>query len=81
VGEPPQLHECTLEDISINGASINLPSSVDLAKQFNLLLTPTGTVRRYCEIIWQKESDVGVKFLEEKAPGSSVATPIQTLDV
>src|SRR5476649_2802337 len=80
LGEPPQLHECMLEDISINGASIKLPPSVDLPKQFKLLLSQTGIPRRICEIIWRKESDVGVKFLEEKILENSRTTSLETLE-
>ena len=74
------MHECLLEDISINGASIKLLSSLDLPKQFKLLFSQTGIPRRFCEIIWRKDSDVGVKFLEEKILENSRTTSLETLE-
>jgi hypothetical protein len=66
LGDPPRLHNCMLGDVSEGGAKITLQTHVQLPKNFYLLLSLSGTSRRYCEVVWRKELSVGIKFIKSE---------------
>jgi len=65
------LCECTLCDVSDGGARIALTvkpgtTAPEIAPEFILSLTRGGNVVRYCETIWRRENEIGVRFAARK---------------
>lgn len=60
--------ECTLRDVSDTGARLKLDikegSAVpDIAQAFILSLSRRGNIFRQCELVWQRDGEVGVRFI------------------
>jgi hypothetical protein len=57
--------ECHLVDVSVSGAKLIVVGSMEGLnfKQFLLLLTPTGTIFRRCELVRVNGDEIGVRFL------------------
>jgi PilZ domain len=57
--------ECTMEDVSENGAKLTIEGSVEgiHLKEFFLLLSSTGLAYRRCELAWVNGDQIGVNFL------------------
>jgi len=57
--------ECTMEDVSENGAKLTVEGSVEglHLKEFFLLLSSTGLAYRRCELAWVNGDQIGVNFL------------------
>jgi hypothetical protein len=57
--------ECHLVDVSVSGAKLIVAGSMEGLnfKQFFLLLTPTGSIFRRCELVRLNGNEVGVRFL------------------
>jgi hypothetical protein len=57
--------ECHLVDVSVSGAKLIVAGSLEGLnfKQFFLLLTPTGTISRRCELVRVNGDEIGVRFL------------------
>jgi methyl-accepting chemotaxis protein len=68
-GETPR--PCALHDISNSGARIGISNPDEIPDRFALLLSANGGTRRQCQVIWRKESQIGVEFL--KAPPARAA--------
>lgn len=62
---------CTMLDISDNGARLRVKDSIEglNLKEFFLLLSSTGLAFRRCELVRVNGDEIGVKFVEDKAPG------------
>lgn len=62
VGKPLS---CVVWDMSESGARLAIAcATADVPREFQLVLTRDGTVRRRnCEIVWTNTRFVGVKFL------------------
>jgi hypothetical protein len=58
--------DCTLEDVSENGAKLVVAGSIDglNLKEFFLLLSSTGLAYRRCELAWVNGDQIGVSFLK-----------------
>jgi hypothetical protein len=58
--------ECTMEDVSENGAKLTVEGSVEglHLKEFFLLLSSTGLAYRRCELAWVNGDQIGVNFLK-----------------
>lgn len=59
--------ECTLRDVSATGARIAVKVQASAAipeipPEFILSLSKTGNLVRYCETIWQRDGEIGVRF-------------------
>src|SRR5262245_36155689 len=54
---------CTLSDVSEAGARLATESPKLLPKQFSLILSSDGSVRRRCRVIWRSDNQVGVRYL------------------
>ena len=52
---------CVVRDLSNHGACLHLPSTADLAAEFDLSFD-TGHTLRKCRIAWQTLTNVGVSF-------------------
>jgi len=57
------LGECRMKDISQSGAMLEHEISDEMPVQFFLSFSRNGQVRRRCQIVWQKEKQVGVRFV------------------
>jgi hypothetical protein len=60
--------DCTIRNISPNGALIEVPSMLGIPAQFEIVLDQ-GATRRSCKIRWRTERMMGVHFgdAEQKA--------------
>jgi hypothetical protein len=54
--------ECTISNLSRNGAMISLDEPFDLPKRFVLDLSGNIVVRRLCDLVWQDKLLIGVHF-------------------
>ncbi len=57
------LGTCIMIDVSATGARLKLDKPDPLPKQFVLLLSHNGDLRRLCSVAWQSETTVGVQFI------------------
>jgi PilZ domain-containing protein len=59
--------ECTMEDVSENGAKLTIEGSVEgiHLREFFLLLSSTGLAYRRCELAWVNGDQIGVNFLRQ----------------
>jgi hypothetical protein len=62
IGGKDRARDCTVSDISANGARLVLDSDHDLPNSFFLLFTENGETRRRCKVIWRTGATVGVAF-------------------
>jgi PilZ domain len=62
-----QMAQCTVRNISINGAQLELIREIVVPQAFLLSLSHDGHVRRSCSKVWQFATVVGVKFSERAA--------------
>ncbi|BCJ90758.1 hypothetical protein IZ6_14930 [Terrihabitans soli] len=54
--------ECTIRNLSRNGAMIELDTAIELPKRFVLDLSGNIVVRRLCDLVWQDGTTLGVHF-------------------
>jgi PilZ domain-containing protein len=59
-----QLAQCTLRNVSVGGAQLELLQEVVVPQTFLLSLSHDGHVRRSCSKVWQFATVLGVKFSE-----------------
>lgn len=57
--------ECTIDDVSEEGAKLTVGSSIEglHLKEFFLLLSSTGLAYRRCKLTWVNGDQIGVTFL------------------
>ena len=72
--------ECHLVDVSVSGAKLIVSGSKEgfNLKEFFLLLTPTGTTFRRCELVRVNGDEIGVRFLKKPPSGSKARRPSYT---
>jgi hypothetical protein len=58
---------CVLWDISEGGARIAAAHGNALPDVFGLFLTKDGKSRRFCQVVWRRGSQLGVRFVDEEA--------------
>ena len=63
--------ECELRDVSDGGARLAItvkPGTAvpDIAPEFILSLTRRGNLIRYCETVWRRDNEIGVRFVARK---------------
>ena len=58
---------CVLWDISEGGARIAAAHGNALPDVFGLFLTKDGKSRRFCQVVWRRGSQLGVRFVAEEA--------------
>jgi hypothetical protein len=64
VAEGHILKQCTLNNISVEGAGIAVPVASDLDDLFEIHFTRDGSVSFGAKIIWQNGDSVGVQFTD-----------------
>ena len=57
---------CVLWDISEGGARIAAAHSGGLPDVFGLFLSKDGKSRRFCQVVWRRGSQLGVRFVEDE---------------
>jgi hypothetical protein len=62
-----KLAQCTLRNVSVGGAQLELMQEIVVPQTFLLSLSHDGHVRRSCSKIWQFATVVGVKFSDRPA--------------
>jgi PilZ domain-containing protein len=56
--------QCVIWDISEGGGRLAIAyATVDLPRNFTLLLSKDGSVKRDCEVVWVDSRFTGVKFV------------------
>jgi hypothetical protein len=55
-------HECSVEDVSRQGAKISVDSTIEIEGQFGIAFVPQGASRR-CEVAWRRGNMLGIKFV------------------
>ena len=93
-GDEP--HGCSLSDISITGARLDIDESKPIPDNFTLLLASNGSARRLCRVVWRKPRQIGVTFekigadvghageqasLAPKPDANATAEPVETVNV
>ena len=59
---------CTYEDVSLDGARIQLAVNDCLPARFELFLSQTAKIGITCEVRWRQGEIVGVKYVKRKRP-------------
>jgi|SRR5579864_4014970 len=68
-------HGCVVSDVSETGARIDVQDSKALPNHFVLMLTSTGSARRFCRVMWRKPNQIGVQFAHSLAEAAEPAKP------
>jgi len=55
--------DCTIRNLSENGAALEVASPVGIPDQFDLVV-PAEHLHRRCRVIWRKQKRIGVAFVE-----------------
>jgi hypothetical protein len=58
---------CILDNFSESGVRITLASDAKLPREFSLVLTASGDVRRRCRTLWRDGVELGVQWLSDRA--------------
>jgi hypothetical protein len=53
--------DCTIRNVSNNGAALDVASPVGIPEKFTLVLPSDGLTFR-CRVVWRKERRIGVVF-------------------
>lgn len=59
------LGQCKVRDISTTGAQLNSLPEDELPNRLLLSLSRDGRVRRYCDLVWRNDDEIGVQFRED----------------
>ena len=60
---------CRTADISEGGAKLEISEKITMPKDFILIFSQNGEVRRRCQVIWSDLKKVGVHFSSAKVSG------------
>jgi hypothetical protein len=52
---------CTVRDLSLTGAAIEVPSQAGIPERFTLVMPDDG-LHLPCHVVWRKEYRIGVAF-------------------
>ena len=64
-GDGSVLCSCIMLNVSATGALLKLNPQTALPREFMLVLSRDGQLRRKCSVAWRSENNVGVRFLFE----------------
>jgi hypothetical protein len=72
--------DCMLRDISAGGARLQFDVMAEVPKALSLRVPRGGRVHRHCELVWQSDNEVGVRFVTPEADViEAAAAPAQDL--
>jgi hypothetical protein len=60
VGDNAPKIECTVSDLSVDGASLKVSSTRVIPTRFDLVI---DNIRQTCRVVWINETQVGVMFV------------------
>jgi hypothetical protein len=63
IGDGKAPRDCTVLDVSEEGARIALAVPAELPREFYLVLSKNGT-RRRCRLVWRSEAEAGLFYIE-----------------
>ncbi len=52
---------CAVRNISDSGAALDVPASLGIPHEFELVVT-TDLTERHCRVVWRKATRIGVTF-------------------
>lgn len=55
--------ECTIRDFSDDGARLRVENGYSLPLHFRLK-TETDPAGYYCEVVWRKSEEIGIRFID-----------------
>lgn len=61
IGNGAALRDCTVLDVSEDGARIALAAPRELPAEFHLVLSRNGT-RRRCRLVWRSHDEAGLSY-------------------
>ena len=67
-----QVLDCTVRDLSHNGARIHVGPHAPLDETVSLEIQPHG-VRTHARVVWRKGGYLGVRFIETRQPPATPA--------
>lgn len=70
--------ECTIVNVSSNGARLTLDAGIAPPPAFELVLSKNDGVRRRCEVTWRAEDSVGVRFVVPRRSEEAGASRFDT---
>jgi hypothetical protein len=53
--------DCTVRDLSITGAALEVPNQIGVPAEF-ILVMPDDGLHLSCHVVWRKEFRIGVAF-------------------
>jgi hypothetical protein len=53
--------DCTVRNLSPEGAKLQVGSSIGIPDSFDLMLP--NTARQACTVVWRKQREIGVQFV------------------
>jgi PilZ domain-containing protein len=56
-------HDCRVLEISRDGAKLSADIVAPIGARLYLSATPSGPNRKECEVVWQKNRILGVRFV------------------
>jgi hypothetical protein len=62
-GNGAELRDCTVLDVSEDGARIAIAAPSELPEEFFLVLSRSGAKRR-CRLVWRSREEAGLSYLE-----------------
>ena len=63
VNNGARLTDCTIWDVSEVGVRITIDTPLSVPREFTLVLSKDGKVRRQCRVIWRSQEQIGACFL------------------
>jgi hypothetical protein len=75
-----QRHDCMISNVSQSGARIDVRDSSAIPDHFVLMLTSTGSARRFCRVMWREPNQIGVQFARSLAEAAEPAKPGASTD-
>lgn len=69
--------ECSVRDLSDTGVRLRAPGSINIPDTFELIIETDG-FEADCQVVWRKDSDIGVMFLG--APRRTTPTRRQVIN-
>jgi hypothetical protein len=77
LGDGAPARECTLCDVSQEGAQLAVAAPNSLPNEFILALSSDGAARRRCRVMWRTDARVGVEFLKDFRKSPPAPMPIR----
>jgi hypothetical protein len=63
LGQRTQRRDCTVLDVSDGGARVWVPAAATLPREFWLVFSKDGALRRHCRLVWRADEQIGLRYL------------------